>query len=187
MDVSLSPEFDDHGSVKGFIFHSIDITEKCTTERALRDYLENASIGMHWVNEDGIIIWANPAELKMLGYAAEEYIGHHISEFHVQKSIINDMLSRLGRNEILQNFEAELLCKDNSIRQVAINSSVLWEADKFIHTRCFTIDITEQKRAAQIIRESEERFKMMADLIPLVIWTTDENGNCNYRWGLCRH
>lgn len=185
MDVSLSPEFDDQGSVKGFIFHSIDITEKCTTERALKDYLENASIGMHWVNEDGMIIWANPAELKMLGYAAEEYIGHHISEFHVRTSVVNDILQRLARNEILQNFEAELLCKDNSIRHVAINSSVLWEADKFIHTRCFTIDITEQKRAAQIISESEERFKMMANLVPLVIWTTDENGNCNYlniRW-----
>ena len=45
----------------------------------LQDYVDNAAIGLHWVNEHGIITWANKAELDMLGYTEEEYIGHHIS------------------------------------------------------------------------------------------------------------
>jgi PAS domain S-box-containing protein len=185
MDVDLTPGFDQFGNVQSFIFYGNDVTEKHRTERALKDYFENASVGLHWVNADGEIIWANAAELKMLGYTADEYIGHHISEFHAEPDAIRDILTRLNGKSVLHNYEAKLLCKNGSIRHVAINSSVLWEGEKFIHTRCFTIDITEQKVAAQAVSESEARFRMMADLVPLIIWTTDEAGSCNYlnvRW-----
>jgi PAS domain S-box-containing protein len=180
LDTTLSPHFDQRGQVKGFIFHCSDITEKNRTERALKDYFENASICLHWVNADGIIVWANLAELKLLGYTEEEYIGRHISEFHGSKSAIEDIMSRLNNKQRIENYDAELVCKDGSIRHVTINSTALWEGEKFVHTRCFTIDITEQKLAAKVIMESEERFRQMASLVPLVIWTTDEKGDCNF-------
>jgi PAS domain-containing protein len=47
LDVTLSPHFDQQNLVKGFIFHSSDITEKSRNERALKDYFENASINRH--------------------------------------------------------------------------------------------------------------------------------------------
>ncbi len=105
---------------------------------------------MHWVDGNGHIIWANKAELDALGYQKEEYIGHHIEEFHADKKVIDDILNRLVNNETLKNYEAQLKCKDGSIKYVLINSNVLWDGDKFIHTRCFTRDITE-------IKESEKR------------------------------
>jgi PAS domain S-box-containing protein len=185
LEATLSPDFDAQHKVKGFIFHSADITEKSRTERALKDYFENASIGLHWVNADGIIIWANPAELKMLGYSEADYIGRHISEFHADKNVIQDILTQLLNKQAIRNHEADLLCKDGSIRHVTINSTGLWEQGRFVHTRCFTVDVTEQRRAARAVKESEERFKMMANLIPLIIWTTDARGNCNFlsvRW-----
>ncbi len=59
------------------------------TERELRrrleeltDFVENASEGLHRVGPDGTILWANQAELDLLGYEAHEYIGHNITEFH---------------------------------------------------------------------------------------------------------
>ena len=180
LEATLSPHFDQQKQVKGFILHCTDVTEKSRTERALKDYFENASICLHWVNASGIIIWANAAELKLLGYTEEEYIGHNISEFHASKSAIEDIMTRLGNKERIQNYDADLVCKDGSIRQVTINTSALWEGEKFVHTRCFTIDVTEQRLAARVILKSEERFRQMASLIPLVIWTTDEKGDCNY-------
>jgi len=179
-DATLSPEFDRLKMVKGFIFHCSDITEKNRTERALKDYFENASICLHWVNADGVIVWANPAEFQLLGYTEQEYIGHHISEFHVNKSAIEDIMHRLSAKQQIRNYDAELLCKDASVRHVTINSTALWENEKFVHTRCFTIDVTEQKLAARAVKESEERFRKMANLVPLVIWTTDEKGDCNF-------
>jgi PAS domain S-box-containing protein len=180
LDATLSPRFNTAREVDGFIFYCSDITEKTRIERDLKDYFENASICLHWVDENGLIVWANSAELRTLGYTEEEYIGHHISEFHAKEDVIADIMTRLGNKETLNNYEADLLCKDGSVRHSIINSTVLWEGDKFIHTRCFTVDVTERKRAASAVKESEERFKMMANLVPLTIWTTNNNGDCDY-------
>lgn len=179
-EATLSPDFDDRGHVKGFIFHSISSTEKMRAQRELRDYFENASIGLHWVDANGIIIWANAAELALLGYDEKEYIGHHIAEFHADKDMIADILNRLKRNETLHSYEAQMLCRDGSTRYVSINSSVLWEGERFVHTRCFTIDITEQKLAEKALKESEEKFRLMANLVPVIIWTTDAKGDCDF-------
>ncbi len=89
-------------------------------------------------------------------------------------------MQRLKNREMVSHHEAELICKDGSTRYVAINSSVLWEGDRFVHSRCFTIDITAQKLAALATLESEVRFKTMANLVPLIIWTTNENGLCTF-------
>jgi PAS domain S-box-containing protein len=180
LDATLSPDFDAKKRVKGFIFHSSDATEKNRNERALKDYFENSTIGIHWINAEGIIVWANPAELELLGYTAAEYIGQHISKFHVQRSVIDDMLFRLSNKQSLTDYDADLVCKDGSIRHVTINSTVLWEEERFVHTRCFTIDVTERKKAVKAVVESEERFRTMASLAPLIIWTADEKGEFNF-------
>src|SRR5581483_1424362 len=40
-----------------------DITDRRRLERQLRDFVENATIGLHWVGPDGTILWANKAEM----------------------------------------------------------------------------------------------------------------------------
>jgi PAS domain S-box-containing protein len=122
--------------------------------RELSDFVENASIGLHWVGADGTILWANQAELDLLGYSGEEYIGRKIAEFHADQNVIEDILSRLTNRETLQNYEARLRCKDGSVRYVLINSNVMWEEDKFVHTRCFTRDITERRQVEEELRKS---------------------------------
>ena len=44
------------------------------------EFFQNAPIALHWLNNKGIIMWANKAELDMLGYSANEYIGHSMEE-----------------------------------------------------------------------------------------------------------
>ncbi len=123
-------------------------------EAELRDFLENASEGIHQVAEDGRILWANKAELELLGYRVDEYVGHNITEFHADADVIADILARLKRREVLYDYEARLKCKDGSIRDVSLNSSVYWEGDQFRYTRCFTRDVTERKRAAEILEKT---------------------------------
>ncbi len=131
-----------------------DITERKEAERAqlrneaqLTDFFENSAIGLHWVGADGTVLRVNQAELDMLGYVREEYEGHHIAKFHVDQNVIEDMLERQRAGEVLQNYEARMRCKDGAIRQVRMDSSAFFEDGKFIHTRSFTRDITERKRA----------------------------------------
>jgi PAS domain S-box-containing protein len=118
-------------------------------EQELLDLFEDDTIGLHCLDANGIIVWANQAELDLLGYTRQEYIGRPITDFYSDKGMIEDILQRLSRNETLNKYEAKLRCKDGSFRYVLINSNALWEDGKFSHTRCFTRDITEYKQAEE--------------------------------------
>ncbi|HJR78033.1 MAG TPA: response regulator [Nitrospiraceae bacterium] len=115
-------------------------------EQDLSDFLENAAEGLHQVGPDGTILWANKAELDLLGYQPDEYIGHHIAEFHADAGTIDDVLKRLLQGETLYDYPARLRCKDGTVKDVLIHSNALWEDGRFIHTRCFTRDVTERRR-----------------------------------------
>lgn len=41
-------------------------------------------------------------------------------------------------------------------------------------------DVTEEMKAEMAIRESEQRFRQMADDAPMMVWLTDEEGTCIY-------
>jgi PAS domain S-box-containing protein len=116
------------------------------SEAELADFFENAAIGLHSVGRDGIVLRVNKAELIMLGYRREEYVGHHIAEFHVDPDVTAEMLRRLKAGETLENFETRMRCSDGTIKYVSTSSSAYCEAGQFIHTRCFTLDISEKKR-----------------------------------------
>jgi PAS domain S-box-containing protein len=144
-----------------------EIAVRQRTERALRqrekelaDFLENAAEGLHKVGPDGTILWANRAELDMLGYAPDEYVGHSITEFHVDAAVIEDILDKLRRGEALYDHPSQLRCRDGSIKHVLIHSNVLVEDGEFIHTRCFTRDVTERVRLAA---ELESRLEQLAE------------------------
>jgi PAS domain S-box-containing protein len=109
---------DDEGEVIEYLGTVSDITERKLAEEELRrkqdelsDFVENASVALHWVGPEGTILWANRAELELLGYIREEYIGHNIAEFHVDAPVIEDILQRLTRKEELHSYEARLCCK----------------------------------------------------------------------------
>jgi PAS domain S-box-containing protein len=127
------------------------------SDRELREFFDNASVGLHWVGPDGIILRVNQTELNMLGYRRDEYVGHHIAEFHADKAALDDILQRLAAGETLYDYVARLRCKDGSIRDVLIDSSVHWEGNRFVHTRCFTRDITDRKRAEEALKEADRR------------------------------
>ena len=123
------------------------LAELRRSEHELADFFENASIPFHWVGPDGIILRANRAELEIFGYARDEYVGHPIAEFHIDQEVIEDILERLRRGETLHDYEARMRARDGSILHVLINSSVMWENGKFIHTRGLTRDISSRKRS----------------------------------------
>ncbi len=171
-------------------------------ERDLRDFIEHAAVGMHWVGPDGRIMWVNQAEADLLGYTPNEMIGRHIAEFHADQATIDDILERLARGETLRNYEARLRGKEGSIKYVLIDSNVRWEHGAFSHTRCFTRDITEGKKAEQALvsktldalaaesgerkraeersRVSEERFQLIAQATHDAVW--DWNLHTNDVW-----
>jgi PAS domain S-box-containing protein len=134
------------------------------SERELADFFDTATMGLHWVGADGIILRANRAELELLGYRAEEYIGRHIAEFHADREAIDDMLGCLTRGERLHEYPARMRRKDGTLVDVLVNSSVLFEDGKFVHTRCFTMDVTARKRAEAALARRARQQQAIARL-----------------------
>lgn len=138
------------------------------TEKDLLDFVDTAAVGLHWVASDGTILWANPADYESLGYSEAEYIGHNIVEFHADRATIDDILRRLAAGERLNNYEALLRCKDGSTRKVLITSSVRFdEAGDFVHTRCFTVDISHRRPEGlelqiEALSREVERLRVLA-------------------------
>lgn len=125
-------------------------------ESELAEILENAVEGVQQVGPDQRILWANQALLKLLGYPSEDYVNHQLSEFHVHQYIFDEFWQMLMRDEDIYDFPAELKCRDGSVKHVRIHSNGLWEDGKFIHTRCFVRDVTDQLRMEEALRKSEK-------------------------------
>ena len=143
------------------------------SEADLADFFENATIGLHWVGPDGTILRANRAELDMLGYTRDEYLGRSIAEFHADANTICDILERLSKGERLAEYPARLRCKDGSIKHVLIDSSALFDAGTFIHSRCFTRDVTERKRAEMALADARSRLDAALEAGAIATWTWD--------------
>ena len=105
-------------------------------------FVYNSSIGIHSVSADGIILYANMYELEILGYDKDEYVGHHVSEFQMDKFCLDDMMQRLGNFETLKNYPARVQGK-NEIKYILYNSSVCKVDGQFEHTRCYANEIDE--------------------------------------------
>ena len=144
------------GSDHNVLLHELAALRR--SEAVLRDFIETSTIGLHWVGADGTILWANQAELELLGYEREQYVGRNIAEFHADEPVINDMLARLSRGETLRDHPARLRHRNGSIRHVLVNSSVLFEDGKFVHTRCFTRDVTA-------LRYEQEANRLLAAIV----------------------
>jgi diguanylate cyclase (GGDEF)-like protein/PAS domain S-box-containing protein len=179
----------------------------------LLDFIGNASESIHLVDGDGVILWANKTELDSLGYTFDEYVGQSISDFHTAPTTIANILQKLGDFETLKNYPAELRAKDGSVRHVLINSNTYQKNGKFIHTRCFSRDITEKVQfekereeylellqqknweledSKKAIAQSEEKFHLLVDTIDEVFWMSHldlseliyVSPGCEKIWGL---
>jgi len=190
IDVSLtvSPILDSRGAVIGASKIARDVTERkraeaererlfLAAERAreaaeaaraeMDDFFDNATIGLHWVRPDGQILRVNRAELDMLGYTRDEYVGHHIAEFYADRDVIDGILSDLLAGHTVRDRRARLRCRDGSIKHALIDSSGLFEDGRFVHTRCFMRDVTarmnaEQQRDELLTRERAARTEAEA-------------------------
>ena len=133
-------------------------------EREFADMVENAAEGLHQVGADGTILWANKAELQMLGYRWEEYVGHHAARFHADPAVAADMLARLAAGETVVDQPARLRCKDGSIRHVVIRANACFEDGRLRYTRCFVRDTTEHvhmQAELEGARRAEDAFLAM--------------------------
>lgn len=145
-------------------------------ETELRDFVDNAVLPLDVVDPEGRITWANRAQLEMLGYRAEDYVGKLAAEFHVDPREGAEMSARLRRAHVLNAFPACLRAKDGSLRFVETSSSVYQREGAVLYSRRFNRDVTAQRLAQRAQAQQElraERLKRITAVIADAV-TTDE-------------
>ncbi len=106
--------------------------------------------------------WNNSAE-RIFGYTAEEMIGVSITKIVPPDRLDEEpqILERLKRGERIDHFETKRLTKDGSLLDISLSiSPVKNSKGVIIGASKIARDITAQKRAEQLIRESEERLRL---------------------------
>ncbi|WP_128924108.1 PAS domain-containing sensor histidine kinase [Bradyrhizobium guangxiense] len=174
---------DHSGFIQGAINCFHDITGRKRIEEEVRqktqdlsDFFDNGAVGLHIVSGEGIILRANKAELDMLGYKPEEYVGRHIAEFHVDAPVIGEILQRLSCGMPLHRYPARLRARDGSLKHVLITSNSRFVDGKFVNTRCFTLDVTELHDAEQARQASETRLAATYEAASVGISEADDTG-----------
>jgi PAS domain S-box-containing protein len=144
-----------------------------SSERSLADLFDSVPVGLRWMDADGIILRANGAELDLLGYRADEYIGRAARDFYTDRGAFDDMLHQVRAGRNVANLELEVRCKNRSVRHVLVDCSCHGDDGWPVHLRCFTRDITDQKlreaRLGDSMKEVHHRVKNNLQVISSIL------------------
>jgi PAS domain S-box-containing protein len=128
---------------------------------------------------DGYFQWVSPTFERLLGWTPDEMTSSPWTDF-VHPDDINSSISEADSlfcdNKTLA-FENRYRHKDGSYRWL------LWRAQLQPEEQVIygaAVDITDRKQAEATLRESEERFRLMADAVPQIVWITDAQGRVEF-------
>ena len=166
-----------------------DITKRAESARALaasearyRRLFETAQDAILILDEaTGTITDANPFVIDLLGYSLEELIGKELWEiglFH-DKQQSKAAMEQLQKKGYIRYEDMPLETKQGKRVEVEfVSNSYMLEGLGVI--QCNIRDITDRKWAEEAARISSERFRFLAESVPLMIFTAKPNGDIDY-------
>ena len=161
--------------------------ERMQTEKKLHEeqekaqkYLDIAGVIMLALDQNGMVTLINQKGCEILGYSYNEVIGKNWVDTFLPESV-RDELHEVFKNLVsgesgLSNYyhENPVQTKSGELHIIAWhNTMVRDEHGKIVSSLSSGEDITERKQTEANLRESEERFRQLANKIQEVFWMTD--------------
>jgi len=177
---------DEEERIIGTLSSGEDITERKQAEEELRllsSALESAANGVVITDSKGAIVWVNPAVARLTGYTREELIGknpHIFNSGRQPASFYRKLWTTIRDGKVWQgqlvNRRRDGTLYDEEMTITPVRAG----GDGITHFVAIKEDISERKRAEEELRESEERFRQLADAMPQLVWTADPDGRVDY-------
>lgn len=154
---------DADGKPAGYGTVSRDITERRLADRdrkLLASIVESSEDAIISKNLNGIIMSWNKGAERIFGYTADEVIGRPITILIPPENQNEErmILSRLRRGERIETYESIRVTKDGRRLDISLTiSPIRDESGRFVGASKVARDITERKRAEQMLKEADRR------------------------------
>ncbi|HEX4614140.1 MAG TPA: PAS domain S-box protein [Urbifossiella sp.] len=193
IDDSAAPIRDSAGRLIGVVLIFRDVTEQRRAEKEVRAsearksaIVETALDGIITMNHEGKVVEFNPAAERTFGYARSEIVGKVLADFIIPHPLREQHRKGMahflatGEGPVLgQRLELPALRADGSefpvelaITRIPMDGPPLFTA--------YLRDISERKRSEARLRESEQRFRQLADAMPQIVWSARPDGQIDY-------
>ncbi|MBE9522628.1 MAG: PAS domain S-box protein, partial [Proteobacteria bacterium] len=181
------------GNVVGVLAIGQDVTEQKKAERMLRDSLarfsrlaENSLDMIYRMSlPEGTYEYVSPASEKIFGYSPDEF---YQSPLFIKQAIhpdwreyLDSHWKKLIAGDMPQVYEYQVIHKSGETRWIN-QRNVLIKDDSGtpIYIEGNVSDITERKQAETRLRESEQRFRNIAEMLPEMVFELDLSGNIKF-------
>lgn len=179
--VTITALRSDEGELYGFAKVTRDMTEQKKredrreealrrSERRYRGLFETSQEGIVLTTPAGELIEINPAGQEILGYSKRELQAMNARDLYVDPQERCRLIERTIREGAVRGLNVRLHRKDGKEIVCAMSSTAQREADgDVVAFQTFFRDITEQERARTALRESEAKFRALAEDAPVGI------------------
>jgi PAS domain S-box-containing protein len=189
-DLMYSPYSNQQGDIEGVMIMGFDVTAKVLARRELaeqqllfKDITNAAGTALWTVDTRGNITFVNQTWIDWTGSPYEAHLGRGWMEYvqpedrdRVISSYIRDV-NRKTQYEV----DFRVLRSDGETQWVAATGKPRYlPSGEFAGYVGSCMDITERKMSEQMLKESEERFRTIADSAPVLIWMTGTNKHTTF-------
>jgi PAS domain S-box-containing protein len=187
----MAPIRNSKGEITGAVATLRDVAERKQAERELRASEERlklaqvaAGVGTWGLRFSDGVLECSEEYYRLFGLSSPPP-NHATFDWVLERVHADDrdgVLERLSqaRREGVYDSEFRIVWPDGSIRWIAGRAQIFADAwgqpERMLGA---SIDITGRKQSEQALRESEERYRALSELIPQLVWTADEFGRAN--------
>ncbi|MEN6420860.1 MAG: PAS domain S-box protein [Smithella sp.] len=184
LDGLFSAEVIEDQGDKYVLIVMIDLTSRKHSEKALREseekyrtILETTEEGYYEIDLAGNFTFFNDPVCKLLGYSRKELTGmnnRHYTDKETAKKVFQAFNKVYRTGQPTKEFDWQIVRKDGTRRYIEQSASLKKDSSgKSTGFRGILHDITERKKTEFLLKQSEEKYRLLADHVKDLVWLMD--------------